>query len=177
MRVAPLAFVLDLDSPTSRRSLRDVCRITHHSDEAYAGALAVALAIDAAVSKRWSGGAELLDLVAEELPDTAVRDRLLEFAGDTPPCIASPAERFGASGHVVCSVPLALVAVTQLRDLGFETMLRELIACGGDADTNAALAGQIGGALLGVSQLPRRLVERLPQRETIARAATDLAAT
>jgi ADP-ribosylglycohydrolase len=34
MRIAPLAFMLDASLPESRRTIRDVCRITHHSDEA-----------------------------------------------------------------------------------------------------------------------------------------------
>src|SRR5215510_1565189 len=45
MRVAPLAFLLDLRSDEKRRGLRDVCRITHHHDEAYVGGLAVATAV------------------------------------------------------------------------------------------------------------------------------------
>ena len=42
MRIAPLAFLLDLTNDDERRTLRDVCRITHHHDEAYVGGLAVA---------------------------------------------------------------------------------------------------------------------------------------
>jgi ADP-ribosyl-[dinitrogen reductase] hydrolase len=45
MRIAPLAFLLDPSDPGQRMVLRDVCRITHHSDEAYLGALAVVAAI------------------------------------------------------------------------------------------------------------------------------------
>jgi ADP-ribosyl-[dinitrogen reductase] hydrolase len=40
MRIAPLAFCLDLKVYRERQLLRDVCRITHHNDEAYVGALA-----------------------------------------------------------------------------------------------------------------------------------------
>lgn len=32
MRIAPLAFLLDPLDPEQRVTLRDVCRITHHSD-------------------------------------------------------------------------------------------------------------------------------------------------
>jgi ADP-ribosylglycohydrolase len=45
MRIAPLAFFCDPLDAGDRVVLRDVCRITHHNDEAYAGALAVLLAI------------------------------------------------------------------------------------------------------------------------------------
>lgn len=41
MRVAPLAFLLDPAKTDDRILIRDVCRITHHNDEAYVGALAV----------------------------------------------------------------------------------------------------------------------------------------
>jgi ADP-ribosylglycohydrolase len=61
MRIAPLAFVLDASLPESRRTIRDVCRITHRSDEAYAGALAVIL--------------EIQGLPLSQLPDTNLTPR------------------------------------------------------------------------------------------------------
>jgi ADP-ribosyl-[dinitrogen reductase] hydrolase len=48
IRIAPLAFCVDPLADGSRRLIRDVCRITHHSDEAYVGAFAVVLAVGAA---------------------------------------------------------------------------------------------------------------------------------
>src|ERR1044071_6644137 len=48
MRIAPLAFYLDATKRDSRTLIHDVCRITHHNEEAYAGALAVLLAVHAA---------------------------------------------------------------------------------------------------------------------------------
>ena len=45
MRAAPLAFFLDPRLDQDRQAIRDVSRITHHSDEAYAGALAMVLAV------------------------------------------------------------------------------------------------------------------------------------
>jgi ADP-ribosylglycohydrolase len=55
MRIAPLAFMLDATLPSSRRTIRDVCRITHHSDEAYAGALAVILEIQGSATGATAG--------------------------------------------------------------------------------------------------------------------------
>ena len=54
MRIAPLAFLLDPATPADRRVIRDVCRITHHNDEAYVGALAVVIAIRFILSGVWS---------------------------------------------------------------------------------------------------------------------------
>jgi ADP-ribosylglycohydrolase len=163
MRIAPLAFCVDPLAEESRRLIRDVCRITHHSDEAYVGAFAVVLAVRAA-----RDGGQPLEWVASHLPDTSVRDRLLRYAALPPPeSLAEAARRFGASGYVVESVPLALFAARRVAGLGFAGMLEQVIAAGGDTDTNASLAGQVAGTALGFGRLPPELLGRLPQRELV----------
>lgn len=180
-RVAPLAFHLDLSSQLHRRLLRDVCRITHHSDEAYAGALAVALAIQLAGGTE--GGdkpAELMAAVAAKLPDSRTRDRLGELAAlPAGTTVAEVAERFGCSGYAAESVPLSLFAGQQLLTTagGFERVIGAVVAVGGDTDTNAAMAGQIGGAHLGLDGLPQQLVQRVPDlQQLVALAARQAAA-
>ena len=71
MRAAPLAFVLDPEDARDRATFRDACRITHHHDEAYAGALAVMLAIREVLRE---GTEDFVASVVEHLPDSAVRD-------------------------------------------------------------------------------------------------------
>ena len=165
MRIAPLAFCVDPCTRDGRRLIRDVCRITHQNDEAYAGALAVVLAI--------RGATELstpisLDRVAADLPDSSVRDRLAIYAGLPPQVsLADAAMRYGTSGYVVESVPFALFAAWRLNELGFAEMLNQVIIVGGDTDTNASLACQISGAALGLVGLPADLLQRLPQAELI----------
>ncbi|UOQ70507.1 ADP-ribosylglycohydrolase family protein [Hymenobacter cellulosilyticus] len=161
MRVAPLAF---LPEPVSRQILEDVCRITHQHPEAYTGALAVVLSLQAVRNGTWTGHDNLLPLVLEQLPDTRVRDRLLELNQvQNTLSLGEMAARFGSSGYVVDSVPLALTAANQVRRLGFEAMLAGLVAAGGDTDTNCSLAGQLSGALLGVAGIPRPLYGKLQQ--------------
>jgi ADP-ribosyl-[dinitrogen reductase] hydrolase len=163
MRIAPLAFCVNPLADESRRLIRDVCRITHHSDEAYIGAFAVILAIRAA-----KGGELSLEWIASHLPDTSVRDRLLTYAalpaGDS---LTETARRYGASGYVIESVPLALFAARQVGRLGFAGMLEQIIAAGGDTDTNASLACQVAGTALGFGGLPPELLGRLPQAELV----------
>src|SRR5207253_2531037 len=92
MRIAPLTFCLDPLADESRSLIRDVCRITHHSDEAYVGALAVVLAIGAA-----RAGGQPLEWIASHLPDTSVRDRLLMYAAlPAEESLAEAAARYGA---------------------------------------------------------------------------------
>ena len=108
MRIAPLAFLLDPATPADRTVIRDVCRITHHNDEAYVGALAVVVAIRFYSADLWSHKNSLLVAVAESVRNTpAVRDRIKQFL----PLTVLPSEvasQFGASGWVVDTVPLAL---------------------------------------------------------------------
>lgn len=159
MRIAPLAFALPRDDASTREVIRDVCRITHHHDEAYIGALAIFQAIQDAYAAR----ATDLALLAKRLPDSRVRDSLGTMSSATRSSIQEIAARYGASGFVAESVPLALVAAERGRELGFEQVLDQVIQAGGDTDTTASLTGQIMGARIGLSNLPPDLVRRIPQ--------------
>ena len=171
MRVAPLAFVLDLGDESQRRLLRDVCRITHHHDEAYVGALAVAFAIRLASSSGYVFSSLLTD-VATLLPDSQVRDRLTRFAtfgSDVSPF--QVADSWGSSGFVADSVPLALFAAREIQDHSFSNVVRRAIEAGGDTDTIGSITGQIAGAAVGASGIPPELVARLRDRAEITATA------
>lgn len=149
MRIAPLAFLVDPAQPKVRNAIRDVCRITHHNDEAYVGALAVVMAIRLILSGRWSAEKSFLIGVAESIPDSAVRDRIKEFLALKP----SPAEiasRFGASGWVVDTVPLALYCAQFIAERPLTEVIAQAIEIGGDTDTIASITGQIAGTQAGL---------------------------
>jgi ADP-ribosylglycohydrolase len=94
------------------------------------------------------------------LPDTNVRDRLLEL-NDEKIAVAAAAKKYGNSGYVAHSVPLAIYAAQQVGSLGFEEVLMQLVYSGGDIDTNCSLAGQMMGALIGYENIPETLKNRL----------------
>jgi ADP-ribosyl-[dinitrogen reductase] hydrolase len=172
MRIAPLAFLLDPADQGQRRTLRDICRITHHHDEAYVGALAVARAIRL-VGRAGYAVANLLADVALDLPDSQVRDRICRFASFTDD--VSPFQignTWGSSGFVADSVPLALFAARDICRRPFAEVVQRAIEAGGDADTIGSIAGQIAGAKVGFSGLPEELVSRVRDEkefEAIAR--------
>jgi len=118
MRIAPLAFL-----QTDRRLIRDTVRITHHTDEAYIGALAVVEAI----RMDWAPALpEMLHDVAERVPDSRVRDRLKTVAETARYAdLRAIAAGFGASGYVVDTVPLALAAAWHMLNESFESTLNE----------------------------------------------------
>jgi ADP-ribosylglycohydrolase len=176
MRVAPIAFVLDPSNDADRRTIRDVCRITHHSDEAYVGGLAVISAIRFSANGEWTGTPDLVMRVAKNLPDSRVRDRLIELGAVGPRAsVREVATRFGTSGFVADSIPLALLAAQHVSDLGFERMMNDVVSVGGDTDTTASIAGQIAGAFFGYSKLPPHLLHRLPSRDLIQTIGDEFA--
>ncbi len=175
MRIAPVAFFLDLNNFDQRRLLRDIARITHQHEEAYAAALAVALAVQSAAN----GELPMTELVAHvhrQLPDSVTRDRLHNVVEHHCSTAAEFALKFGSSGYAADSVALAILGTTKLDEIGFEGVLKELIACGGDTDTIASMAGQIMGARLGHDGLPTALIRQLEEHTEIAALANSLAA-
>ena len=173
MRIAPLAFYLNLENFDDRALLRDVARITHHHEEAYVGALAVAGAVQFATSSEQMSN--LIGHVAGLIPDSVTRDRLMFLTNETEIDLAACASRFGTSGYVADTVPLVILGASKLDTLGFIDVLAQLIECGGDTDTVASIAGQIMGARIGYSQLPYQLIERLEERESILAIADSVA--
>jgi len=173
MRAAPLAFSLNLAPHRDRTLFRDLCRITHHNDEAYAGALAVAFAIQAAWRAQWNGGPGLISFVAGHLPDSNVRDRLNELQHlSSGTSLREVSARFGNSAWVVESVPLALFAAEQLGEDDLAARLQAVIEIGGDTDTIASMAMQVTGCRFGIQRIPLDLITRLPDEGSIRTAAT-----
>lgn len=169
MRIAPLAFLPDV----SRMTIRDVARITHRHDEAYVGALAVVVAIQAVFA---GSPVPTCYEIAVQLPDSTVRDRLEAWTDDGERGFADQARKLGVSDYVAATVPLALAAARRMEETSFEETLELLVELGGDTDTIASIAGQIGGARLGLSGLPEALLARLQERELVEKTARDFAA-
>lgn len=176
MRAAPLAFVLDPDVHSDRTTLRDVCAITHRNDEAYIGALAIIVAVRHVSVFGNALDAQLPSVVADKLPDSRVRDRIRDLADA---CVTSSltecAQHYGASGYVVDSVPLAILAAAALPSLGVARAIQLAVECGGDTDTIASMAGQIIGSAVGYGALPSELVACLPDLESILETARAFA--
>lgn len=157
MRIAPFAF---WDCYT-REDIRNFCRITHRNDEAYVGALAVILSIQQIINNRWNGENSLIELIIPDLPDTNVRDRLIELNKWKGENAISEAAKLGTNGYVVSSIPFAILCASQVKSIGMEIMFQQIISSGGDTDTNASIAGQIAGALIGEECIPVHLKEKL----------------
>lgn len=157
MRIAPLAFLLDPKKDADRELLENVCRITHHNADAYVGALAVVWAIRLIQNTQQN----FIPAVIKLLPDSRVRDRLDAISQHPGLRIRDIGKKFGSSGYVVDSVPLALFAAQQASTIGIQSMMKEIVAAGGDTDTNCSIAGQVAGVVLGSEAMPEDWAKKL----------------
>ena len=71
-------------------------------------------------------------------------------------------EQIASSGYVVHSLEAALWAVGSTAD--FESAVLKAANLGEDSDTTAAVAGQLAGALYGLSGIPAAWLDRLAER-------------
>jgi len=150
MRIAPLAFKKNID----RLTIKDICNITHKNDEAYTGALAIYYSIINTINGNWTGNLDLIDLILPDLPDTRVKDRLIELSQQSDSSIIQIGEKYQPTGYVVDSVPISIFAAQKIGSCNFKTVITELIKIGGDTDTTCSMTGQIVGTLLGVQAIP-----------------------
>lgn len=75
MRIAPLAFKTEI----TNAQIKDICNLTHHNDEAYIGARSVVVAIRSILNGDWNGKTNLIEMVIGQIPNTRIRDRLIEI--------------------------------------------------------------------------------------------------
>lgn len=154
--------------------IRDVCRITHHNDEAYVGALAVMLAIRSVIAGTWSPARSFLAAIINDLPDSGARDRIGELIMLQLPA-SEVARRFGASSYVVDSVPLALYCAQSIASEPLPIVLAQTISVGGDTDTLASMAGQVAGTVAGLAGIPHDLLAEVSGSDELKSTAEDFA--
>lgn len=161
MRSPVLGAAID-DLGLLRRVVRASARITHTDPKATFGALAVALAARlASEGSTVEGGRfteELRRLLADEPADeflTLVDHAVASVTAhdSTSAFAASLGLEKGVSGYVYHTVPVVLRAWLAHQD-EFRTAVMDVIQCGGDADSTAAIVGGIVGSAVGKEGIP-----------------------
>jgi len=180
------------DSDTMRAFVHASTRLTHTDPKAEYGAVAVALAAHLAARSETgipppqyaSALRALLDAEADEF--LALIDRVVEsvLVGNTTQAFAEELGLAdGVGGYIYHTVPVVLHCWLR-HQTDFRAGILEIVRCGGDTDTTAAILGGIIGARAGREGIPREWIDGLwewprtvawMQRlgESLAEACTD----
>lgn len=150
LRIAPFAFILDPNVEMDRSALRKICSITHPDEGAYIAAISVVYAIRLVQNDRQSFIKHLL----QKIPDSPLKNRILEISKMSNPSLREIAVRFGSSSFAIESIPLALYAAQEALQKGLKPVMKNIVACGGDVNSICALTGQIAGVYLGIEGIP-----------------------
>ncbi|EZH73229.1 hypothetical protein ATO12_19695 [Aquimarina atlantica] len=157
MRIAPIAFFKNI----SRERIEQICSITHYNSEAYVGALAVILAIKTIIEENWINEISLMELITSDLPDSKVKDRLLELDILSKTKSITEIASLGNDGYVVNSVPFSIFSANMIKEKPIDVIFDEIINSGGDTDTNCSITGQIVGTYIGYNGIPEYLKDNL----------------
>lgn len=137
-------------------------RITHSDPKATWGAVAVAIAAYLACRREPVSPEEYTDLLKEQLYSEPANEFLalidqaaksVEEFESTVEFSSSFASARGVTGYVYQTVPVAIHAWLSNQN-DYEAAIKDIIQCGGDADTTAAIVGGIVGASVGIEGIP-----------------------
>lgn len=161
MRVAPIGFFFRKSLLTVRDMARIDANITHRSDVAEEGSIAVAMAV-ALLSEGIVGKRELIRPLHNWLYQNRVAAGLsqVEEFLKTDPGPSSVLEKLlemGTGAHVIQTVPAAFLCF--MATDSFAEAVELAIQAGGDTDTTAAVTGALAGAYYGDDQLKPYLDE------------------
>lgn len=154
MRSAPFGVYYRNDIST----LVKVCKIdngiTHASDEAEAGSIAIAIAAACAANNDLES---LLERICEHLPDSKVKNTIFSLGALINADEITPQQALrvlGTKANVKETVPSALYCFLKFDD--YHTAIEAAIRAGGDTDTTAAIVGALFGAKLGINGIDKQ---------------------
>lgn len=146
MRAAPFGIYFRNDL----QSLVAICKIdsaiTHASEDAEAGSIAIALAAAHAVNNDTE---DLLERISEKLPDSKVKSLVYSLGSLINSDNISPQQALrvlGTKANVRETVPAALYCFLKFDN--YHGAVLNAIKAGGDTDTTAAIVGALFGAKL-----------------------------
>ncbi|MES2736534.1 MAG: ADP-ribosylglycohydrolase family protein [Verrucomicrobiota bacterium] len=157
MRSAILGAVFSDDSEKRRAFTLAACRLTHTDPRAEESALLVAEAAAAATNGEQTP--QILEHLHSFITSLEMEDRFAKLVSalESQNTVAEYASAIGCergvSGFAPNTVSVALYAWLRHRG-NFRQVLSEVIACGGDTDTVAAIAGGICGAETSETDIP-----------------------
>jgi len=165
MRLAPIPMYFFSDLEAVERFAADSSRTTHGAEECIDACRLFARIIFRALS-----GRSKEEVLLGDAESFTCSERIMAIARG---CYKAKSEgEIRASGYVVHTLEAALWAFA-----GTDTLADAILMAanlGEDADTTAAVCGQVAGAFYGESAIPSHWLERLALRSEIAKLADQL---
>lgn len=164
MRLAPVAMAYAHDDLLRPRMCADSARTTHAASECLQASALLGEALARAL--RGAPRSEVLNLA-----DVPAQSPALRSVADGA-YLAKPRDQIRGTGYVVQSLEAALWCYATHDS--FEAVVLAAANLGDDADTTAAIAGQLAGATWGMTSTPPHWLERLHLRDDIRDMADGL---
>ena len=164
MRLAPVAMFFRESEADTFRFAGESTRTTHAAQEAIECSRLFGLQLRAALM-----GATKEAILASTVPEPLSRKVAAIAAAEF---IGKPREAIKGSGYCVEALEAALWCF--IHTGSFEEAVLAAANLGDDADTTAAICGQIAGAHYGIGSIPAAWLQRLVMREDIELLADDL---
>lgn len=154
MRAAPFGVFFRNDIYSLINILKIDSAITHASEDAEAGSIAIGYAAALAVNQDTD---KLLDRIVEVLPDSKVKKSLSSLDSLLTPSITAPQALrvIGTKANVIETVSSALYCFLKFTD--YHEAVIAAIKAGGDTDTTAAIVGALFGAKNGMKAIDPKL--------------------
>jgi ADP-ribosylglycohydrolase len=172
MRAAPFGVYFRNDL----YSLVNICKIdsaiTHASEEAEAGSIAIALAAAYAVNRNLDN---LLEKIWEKLPNSKVKSTIWSLPSLIDSDHITPRQALavlGTKADVRETVPSALYCFLKFRD--YHEAVVTAIKAGGDTDTTAAVVGALFGAKLGRKAIDPEIAAKVEDADKLIELDSQL---
>ena len=171
MRAAPFGVYFRNDLYSLINIVKIDSAITHASEDAEAGALAIAIASYYAANNDIE---DLTDKIWDHLPTSKIKN----IIGNLDVLIASDASPkqalgfLGTKANVTETVPSALYCFLKFNS--YSDAIVAAIRAGSDTDTTAAIVGALFGALLGAKGIPSEWIDGVEDRDELIKLDNQL---
>ncbi len=172
MRTAPVSLFFYNDTEAMMKASRDICRITHYDPRCVLSCMAQNVLLWGLLHGQ--GPSEAYELMCDSLADSFNDEEFDEAVtlGRERPIRDMTLAVPGRSGYTYLCLMVAVSALMNYED--FRTPIVEIVNKGGDADTNACVAGALLGALYGEQGIPRPWLDELSGYSYISRLGRSL---
>ena len=165
MRVSPIGIYFRNDRKSLIEAATIDAKITHNSDEAIAGSIAIAMAVALATNNDTD---RLLDRLCEVLPDSKVKIMIHSLGSliESPKIKAAQALRvIGTRADVRETTAAALYCFLKFK--AYQDAVISAIRAGWDTDTTASIVGALCCAKSGSKNIPSYWMQTIEDRDNL----------